>query len=87
MVTQKGMAALILIAVSLAGCNGARSISNSGYPDGYDHSLQAYPDLAYRGELNEFDLLVPAASEEISDHEISAALADRRPVTASSASL
>jgi hypothetical protein len=76
------MAALILIAASLAGCNGARSISNSGYPAGYDPSLQAYPDTAYRGELSEFDLLIPATSEEISDQDISAALADRRPVAA-----
>jgi hypothetical protein len=48
MVTVKGTTALILIAVSLAGCNGARSTSNSGYPDGDDHRRQIYPDMAYR---------------------------------------
>ena len=51
MVTRKGMAALILVAVSLAGCNGARSISNSGYPDGDGHRRQVYPDMADRGPV------------------------------------
>jgi hypothetical protein len=51
MVAVKGTAALILIAVSLAGCNGARSISNSGSPDGDDHRRQIYPDMADRDRM------------------------------------
>ena len=77
------MPVALLAALFLAvGCEGTRSISNSGYPGSHAPGRAVYPDAAYRGELNEFDLLVPATSEEIDERDIAAALADRRPVTA-----
>jgi hypothetical protein len=72
---------LILLAAALvAGCEGTRSISNSGYHEP-DESLFARPHVpdtdpafAYRGELNEFDVLGIARGATISDADIEHAL-------------
>ncbi|HVJ51314.1 MAG TPA: hypothetical protein VM689_02565 [Aliidongia sp.] len=53
----------------LAGCDGARSISNAGFP------AASTPNFAYRGELTELDLLgLPENEGEITDARIAAEL-------------
>ncbi|HLY55223.1 MAG TPA: hypothetical protein VKS60_06680 [Stellaceae bacterium] len=59
------------VSIAIAGCS-VRSISNSGYPDGGG-------DWAYRGEIQEADLIVPQAGP-ITEQQIEQTLADRIPV-------
>jgi hypothetical protein len=70
------MAPCLLLLCALAGCDTARSISNSGFPD-----ARGAPNLAYRGELSEFDLLGITAVEPITDAEIATELAEAERVT------
>lgn len=75
---RKRTAMLVAMTVILGGC-GERSISDSGYPgdNRYDNSA-----ARYRGEIDDFALLVPEGCEQISEQQIATALKDHHQVKA-----
>ncbi len=74
---RNSIIAVAMLAAALGGC-GTRSISNSGYyEDGY-YGRNAF----YQGEIDELDLFVPREREATFNSNITAALADAKPVTA-----
>lgn len=76
-------AVLALLCVVAVGCE-TRSISNAGYPGDrgvyYGGSGRTDRAYAYRGELNEFDVLGIARDETVSEQQITSALENARPV-------
>ena len=77
---RKRVTILMAMTAVLSGCQG-RSISNSGYPADASH-VAANSNLGYRGEIDDFDLLVPAESEAINDQDIDRVLASHHDVRA-----
>lgn len=78
---RKRTAILMAMSLILGGCS-ARSISDSGYPG--DRPGRSYDNTPsdYRGEIDDFALLVSDDSASISDQQIAKALADHQPVRA-----
>jgi hypothetical protein len=76
---RRHTAMLMAMTILLGGC-ASRSISNADYP-GDNWRYGATPS-SYRGEINDFALLVPESSETISDQQIARTLADHRGVHA-----
>jgi hypothetical protein len=70
---------LTAMTVLLSGC-AARSISNSDYPE--DRWRYGATPSVYRGEIDDFALLVPEDSEAISDQQIANTLAAHHSVHA-----
>jgi len=70
---------LMAMTVLLSGC-AARSISNSDYPE--DRWRYGATPSVYRGEIDDFALLVPEDSEAISDQQIANTLAAHHSVHA-----
>ena len=74
---RNSIIAVAMLATALGGC-GTRSISNSGYyEDGYNRR-----NAFYQGEIDELDLFVPREREATFNSNITAALADAKPVAA-----
>jgi len=77
---RKRVTILMAMTAILSGCQ-ARSISNSGYPEDASYNA-ANNNMAYRGEIDDFALLVPEDHAPISDQEIANALSHHHPVQA-----
>jgi hypothetical protein len=82
-VMRKRTTMLMAMTMILGGCT-ARSISNSDYPPDTAYRHNGYPMDAngYRGEIDDFSILVPDDSEAITDQRIAAALAGSHLVQA-----
>jgi hypothetical protein len=80
---RKRTTMLMAMTMILGGCN-ARSISNADYPPDAGYGRSGYPVDAsgYRGEIDDFSILVPEDSEAISDQQIASALAGHQAVRA-----
>jgi hypothetical protein len=81
--TLRKLATLALLCAVVAGCH-TRSISDSGYPGDregwFGGGGKAHDAYAYRGELNEFDVLGISRDQTVSEPEIARALENARPV-------
>lgn len=64
-----------VLAITLAGCNATRSISDSGYREPGHHGA-AHAGSTFKGELSEFDVLGVRRGGVITDEEINKALDD-----------
>ena len=74
--------ATLALLCAVSGCE-TRSISDSGYPRDREAlfvaSGKTHGDYAYRGELNEFDVLGIARDQTVSEAQIASALENAKP--------
>ncbi|HKQ40109.1 MAG TPA: aminopeptidase [Verrucomicrobiae bacterium] len=79
----RNVAILALLCAAVAGCH-TRSISDSSYPGDkqglFVGSGNRHGAYAYRGELNEFDVLGIARDQTVSEEQIASALNTAKPV-------